>query len=132
IPVNFDGREATLSTVRDISARKQLTAKMMEMDRMIAVGTLAAGVGHEINNPLCYIVGNLEYALDILRSAEHGAPARDKLPAVVSALVEAREGAERVRRIVRDLRSFSSVPNETESVFDITPVLESAIHMAFN
>jgi two-component system cell cycle sensor histidine kinase/response regulator CckA len=132
IPVNFDGREATLSTVRDVSARKQLTAKMMEMDRMIAVGTLAAGVGHEINNPLCYVVGNLDYALDVLRGADGGVPDASKLAAVVGALVEAREGAERVRRIVHDLRSFSSMPNETETVFDVTPVLESAIHMAFN
>lgn len=127
IPVNFDGRSATLSIARDISARKQLTAKMMEMDRMIAVGTLAAGVGHEINNPLAYIVSNLDYVLDSLATSE-----TEPGDAVRQALLEAREGAERVRHIVRDLRTFSSTPETTVSTVELVPVLESAIHMAFN
>ncbi|HEX6241310.1 MAG TPA: ATP-binding protein, partial [Polyangiales bacterium] len=133
MPVNFDGLAATLSIARDISARKQLTAKMMEMDRMIAVGTLAAGVGHEINNPLAYVLSNLDYALDALRPAqEAGADAPVPRDDVRQALVEAREGAERVRHIVRDLRTFSSTPETTVSTVELIPVLESAIHMAFN
>jgi PAS domain S-box-containing protein len=137
IPVNFGGQAAMLSIARDISARKQLTAKMMEMDRMIAVGTLAAGVGHEINNPLAYIVSNLDFALDTLHASgtsqltgESGSDAAG--PALRQALVEAREGAERVRHIVRDLRTFSSTPARIEGSFELGPVLESAIHMAFN
>jgi PAS domain S-box-containing protein len=136
IPVNFNGHSATLSIARDIAGRKQLTAKMMEMDRMIAVGTLAAGVGHEINNPLAYIVSNLDFALETLRApakfpVHAGAPALDAA-ALRQALVEAREGAERVRQIVRDLRTFSSTPAKTSTTFELVPVLESAIHMAFN
>jgi PAS domain S-box-containing protein len=130
IPVNFDGRAATLTIARDISARKQLTAKMMEMDRMIAVGTLAAGVGHEINNPLAYVISNLDYALDGIRA--NGAVSPEPLAPMHQALVEAREGAERVRHIVRDLRTFSSTPETTVSTVELVPVLESAIHMAFN
>jgi PAS domain S-box-containing protein len=135
IPVNFDGHAATLSIARDISGRKQLTAKMMEMDRMIAVGTLAAGVGHEINNPLAYVVSNLDFALETLRPATKfpahaGAVAVDA--ALRQALLEAREGAERVRQIVRDLRTFSSTPAKTSTTFELVPVVESALHMAFN
>jgi PAS domain S-box-containing protein len=136
IPVNFDGQSAMLSIARDISGRKQLTAKMMEMDRMISVGTLAAGVGHEINNPLAYIVSNLDFALETLRApvkfpAPWGAAPADAV-LLRQALVEAREGAERVRQIVRDLRTFSSTPAKTSTTFELVPVLESAIHMAFN
>jgi signal transduction histidine kinase/CheY-like chemotaxis protein len=149
ISVIFDGQAATLSIARDISARKELTAKMMEMDRMIAVGTLAAGVGHEINNPLAYIIGNLDFALDVLRTVEGRPSAREKgaegsermgrtlLPgaaqqSLLQALAEAREGSERVRQIVRDLRTFSSMQPASVSSFELRPVLDSAIHMTFN
>ncbi|MFW5967304.1 MAG: PAS domain S-box protein, partial [Persicimonas sp.] len=57
----FDGDEAVLSTLRDLTERRALRAKMMQLDRMIAVGTLATGVAHEINNPLSFVRSNLEF-----------------------------------------------------------------------
>lgn len=136
IPIVFDGNAATLTTVRDISARKQLTAKMMELDRMIAVGTLAAGVGHEINNPLAYIITNLEYALDQIKSLSdfnfRSLELSTNLNELSLALSEAYQGAERVRQIVTDLKTFSRSHSPTEEKFELGPVLESAINMAFN
>jgi len=128
ILVNFAGQPATLSIARDISARKELMARAMEMDRMIAVGTLAAGVGHEINTPLAYVIGNLQFALQQLTAEERG-PARSELR---QALKDALEGAERVSEIVRDLRTFSSTQARDKVTFELTPVLCSSIQMAFN
>ncbi|MBV9946108.1 MAG: response regulator, partial [Myxococcales bacterium] len=54
--VVFEGRPAILGVVRDIGARREIVARAMHIDRMLAVGTLAAGVGHEINNPLAYVI----------------------------------------------------------------------------
>ena len=125
ILVNFDGRPATLSIARDISARKELMARAMEMDRMIAVGTLAAGVGHEINTPLAYVIANLDFALQQV-------PRDARLAELDQALKDAREGAERVREIVRDLRTFSSSQGTDEVTFELEPVLISSIQMAFN
>ena len=137
IPVNFDGHPATLSIARDISARKELMARAMEMDRMIAVGTLAAGVGHEINTPLAYVIANLDFALQELaaeqRVTHHDERSPARLSALRQALTDAREGAERVREIVRDLRSFSSnTPDKDQVTFELEPVLVSSIQMAFN
>jgi PAS domain S-box-containing protein len=139
ILVNFKGQPATLSIARDISARKQLMARAMEMDRMIAVGTLAAGVGHEINTPLAYVIANLDFALQQVASYEcERAAARgdeDTKPRseLRQALADARDGAERVREIVRDLRSFSSnAPERDKLTFELKPVLASSIQMAFN
>ena len=135
ISVNFDGVPATLSIARDISAHKELTARAMEMDRMIAVGTLAAGVGHEINTPLAYVLGNLDLALQELAAAENGARREVSLTPrsdLRQILKDAREGAERVREIVRDLRTFSSTQATDELTFELAPVLGSAIQMAQN
>jgi len=129
ILVDFDDRPATLSIARDISARKELTARAMEMDRMISVGTLAAGVGHEINTPLAYVITNLDYALRELAD-ENTTPAR--VQEIRKALRDAREGAERVREIVRDLRTFSSTQTKETVRFELAPVLVSSIQMAFN
>ena len=128
IAVNFDGRPATLSIARDIAARKELMARAMEMDRMIAVGTLAAGVGHEINTPLAYVIANLDFALQQLPRDERSTQASE----LGQALRDAREGTERVREIVRDLRTFSSSQASEKVTFELGPVLASSIQMAFN
>jgi PAS domain S-box-containing protein len=136
ILVDFDDRPATLSIARDISARKELTARAMEMDRMISVGTLAAGVGHEINTPLAYVITNLNFALRELEVAERVAGCGEDAPRAVQdlrqALEDARQGAERVREIVRDLRTFSSAQAKETSQFELAPVLVSSVQMAHN
>jgi two-component system, cell cycle sensor histidine kinase and response regulator CckA len=136
ILVDFDGQPATLSIARDISARRQLTARAMEMDRMIAVGTLAAGVGHEINTPLAYVIGNLDFALQKLADAERGVGLVDwsltSCSEIRQALRDARHGAERVREIVRDLRTFSRTQTSEKVTFELVPVLVSSIQMAFS
>jgi signal transduction histidine kinase len=136
ILVIFDGRAATLSIARDISARKALMARAMEMDRMISVGTLAAGVGHEINTPLAYVITNLDFAQQELaleeRAAQLDKPGLKRIQGIRRALRDAREGAEKVREIVRDLRTFSSNQTEAPVAFALAPVLVSSIQMAFN
>jgi signal transduction histidine kinase len=70
---------------------------LMQKERLAALGQLAAGVGHEINNPLTYVLGNLEVLLTM------DPPLSDDAREIVE---EALDGAERVRQIVRDLRAL--------------------------
>ena len=88
----------------DVTQQRRLQAKAIQNDRVMAMGTLAASVAHEINNPLSYILGSLD---EIDR-----AWARHDLEAVRASLKAVRAGAERIRNVTRDLRSFSRPDDE--------------------
>jgi PAS domain S-box-containing protein len=115
-----------LAVLEDVTERKRLEAQLMLADRMASVGTLAAGVAHEINNPLAFILANLDYALDALRAHP------DVDPDVPRALGEARDGGLRVREIVRDLKAFSRADGDAREAVDLRRVLQSALGLAQN
>jgi len=112
---------------QDLAARRQSQARLLATDRMVSVGTLAAGVAHEINNPLAFLLTNLHFAADAL--AAGGA---QPLGPVREALQEAVEGAERVREIVRDLKAFARSDDRGRAPIDVERVLESSVKMAWN
>lgn len=109
-------RTAELAYTRDQLARA---------DRLAALGQLSASVGHEINNPLSYVMGNLEYIRGELALGDSSnQPLRE-------ALTEAFTGAERIRRIVSELRQFSRVPgSELDEVVDVHSVLQASLKLA--
>lgn len=92
--------------------RAVLEAKVEQSLRLASLGTLAAGVAHEINNPLAFASANVAFALQSLEEKSAGEPALGVVPAVIAALREAVEGVERVARIVDELRGLEPV-NET-------------------
>ncbi|NPC81394.1 response regulator, partial [Pyxidicoccus fallax] len=125
-PVRATGDDIThyVATHRDITATKELQARLVAAERVAAVGTLAAGVGHEINNPLAYLVLNLEAAS---RSLTDGSLAgvRDALSGVRGAL----EGAERIRLIVRDLQVFSRQGDQERGQVDLNALVPPAVRI---
>ena len=121
IPVDWSGEAATALVARDLTERKLLEGRLRAADRMASLGTLAAGVAHEINNPLAYVLAHLE----LLRGAVAD-------PALTDEIDRAREGAERVRAVVRDLKMFSRADEEAPRSVDVHRVLDSAIDMAQN
>jgi len=127
--VDFGGGEGLLLVGRDIRERKRLEAQLRMADRMASVGSLAAGVAHEVNNPLTYVMTNVSYALDCAREVRDGA-STEELDDALEALSEAQDGAIRVQRIVRDLQSFSRESSPEQSQVDLREVLASAIKMA--
>lgn len=127
--VVFDGVAAKLRVLRDITERKKLQAQLLVSDRMASVGLLAAGVAHEINNPLAAVMGNLELALEAVGRLPDGT--NDRL-LIESELRDALEAADRVRRIVRDLKIFARSEDEAARSVDVHGVLDSSLRMAWN
>ncbi|MET0386796.1 MAG: response regulator [Polyangiales bacterium] len=108
--------------------RRTMQQQLLLSDRLVQIGIIAAGVAHEINNPLAYVLGNVTYALEELRSATTDMD-RDQ---VIEALAQAREGAERIRAIAGDLRVFSRHEDGTREPVDLRRVLQSSINMCIN
>ena len=152
-------------TFLDITERRRNETLLMQMQRqvvhqekMASIGQLAAGVAHEINNPMGYISSNLsslsKYAdrldeyiaalqgslyeceghpglaeLDLLRQ-------RLKVDYIISDIRElvneSLDGAARVKRIVQDLKSFSRIDQSEGTPANLNDVLESTINIAWN
>lgn len=129
-PIRRDGAiTGCVIVARDITDKKQTEMQLMLADRMASVGTLAAGVAHEINNPLAAVIANLDMALQDVIALEE----RVVLPSdLLDELRDARLSADRVREIVRDLKLFSRTQEERQGAVNVEKVLESTLRMAWN
>jgi two-component system NtrC family sensor kinase len=154
-----------VGTFTDITERKQseimlqqMQGQIIQQEKMASIGQLAAGVAHEINNPMGFITSNLtslgKYAdrLDEYIAAMHqsiaecpGHPGTTELDKTrqrlkvdyiisdVRELVnESLDGANRVRRIVQDLKSFSRVDQAECCRTNLNEALETTINIAWN
>jgi len=126
--------------MRDLTERRRMENQLIFAGRMAAVGTLAAGVAHEINNPLAYIVANIDFvrqqvttfASRVIRLSNLNGDMGRSLDEAGEALAEARQGAERVRNIVRDLRVFARGDEDQSGPVALRRVLDSSINIAWN
>jgi len=125
-PIHYDGTPAILAIGRDTSERRALHAELMRADRLATLGMLAAGVAHEINNPLTYTLLHLERLALTLPQLVPDPAARKK---VETMLAEAREGGDRVRTMVRELLSVAR-HDQTASANPVEPAIDTAIRLA--
>jgi PAS domain S-box-containing protein len=129
IPTEYQGKPAVLAFARDVTERKAIQARLVEADRLAALGVLSAGIAHEINNPLAYLLLNLEYLSRELPSLPQDT---SKLDALMVRVRDACHGAERVASIVRDLRTFARADEGGRGPVDVRTALESALNIAGN
>jgi signal transduction histidine kinase/CheY-like chemotaxis protein len=132
-PIGRDKVTGIVGLARDISDQKKLQAHLLVTDRMASIGTLAAGVAHEINNPLASLMANLDLASrEVVRLASGKASTPQSLLELEEELGDAREATQRVSQIVRDLRLFSRAAEDQRGAVDVRRILDSSIRMAWN
>lgn len=130
--IEIDGRQMILGVFRDITERvraehdiRERDAQLQLQSHLASMGTLAAGVAHEINNPLTYLLGNLEFLKDSLIDGGESAPeTREALEAAIT-------GGTFLREIVSDLKAISRV-DSAESQCAPAEVIRIATRMAMS
>jgi PAS domain S-box-containing protein len=122
--------------LRDVSERQRMQKQVGLGERLASLGTLAAGMCHEINNPLTFIMANaqfLESAIDGWQRQlrEQGSfELADRTWKARQALDDLREGAERIRRIIADLSVFGRPLDEPCSPTDVRACVEWALRVS--
>lgn len=153
-----DGALLLQATVRDESEAEQRRAVLAQTERLANMGLLAASVGHEINNPLAYVLSHVEELTELLPrvelAVEHGRSALREaigndgyaaalgehadllddatLQAATKQATEALTGARRIATISKVLNTFSRAGAEVVSDVDLQYAIECAITLAFN
>jgi len=138
---------------------KETQGHLIQSEKMASIGQLAAGVAHEINNPLGYIYSNLNTLKNYLTDLEQVAAMAEKmageLPAENSLAVEFNqlvkeldleflqedlqdlvkesiEGATRAKKIVQDLRDFSRIDKQEREIFDVEEGISATLNIVHN
>jgi PAS domain S-box-containing protein len=126
VTLDYDGEATVLSFGRDVTERKREEQRLLQADRLSALGLLASGMAHAINNPLTYVILNLDH---LSRRLPGMAGDSESLQDVMARLAEAREGADRMATIVKRMRTFARTDESSTRVLDLRTVLESVVDL---
>ncbi len=107
---------------RNITGRKAIEDRMINMEKLASIGTLAAGVAHEINNPMTVILGFTEHLLDQTKS----------LPEVHETLQIIEDEGLRCKKIVENLLTFARTPETSETSAKANSILEKTLAVVKN
>ncbi len=126
LPISIDGEYAELCVARDRTEQRTREANAANQDRLATAGVLAAGVAHELNNPLTYVTMNLgELRRELQTDAELD---RARMQEMAQSATEALDGARRMARIVSDLQSVAGV-EETLGAVDLNAVVHRSLSL---
>lgn len=112
----YRGEDCLCACLEDLAPERRRRESSILEDRMQTIGQIAAGVAHEINNPLTWMIDALDEA--------------QRAPDAVGRIREARDGAERIRHVVRELTLFTRDPAQGDVATEIGEVVRAAVHLS--
>jgi PAS domain S-box-containing protein len=127
--VEWEGVPAIMGVARDVTDRKEMEARLAQSERLAALGTLLAGIAHEMNNPLSYAVLGIEQAI---AQAERMSAPPHELAKLREALDGALHGASRVGAIIGQIRASTRPDTNESGPVDVRAVLETALRVTRN
>jgi PAS domain S-box-containing protein len=129
--VMFEHLPCVVAVCRDVTEQRRLQSRLVEADRLVALGTLSAGLAHEINNPLTYLLLHVDAAAAIVQKLKPlvSGEAQALLERLAASVGIAQDGASRVRDIVRGLRVFAKTSDDSRSPVAVRPALDRALAM---
>ncbi len=123
-PAALHDREGQISSIilvgRDLTMLRSLERQVVEAEKMASMGKLAAGVAHELNNPLTSITVYAEYLVQKLASGKVDASDTAKAEKIL-------EGAQRIQKLTRDLVSYSRPTSEEPEPLEFNEVVEQGL-----
>jgi signal transduction histidine kinase/ActR/RegA family two-component response regulator len=115
-------------------ARRRSDEEAAQQERLSSLGVMAAGLAHEVNNPLASLLGNLELASrrcnELLHELE--GPQAQVLSNVMRFMSDAQAGGTQIAEVVRGVSAFVRPDTERVVSFDVQAVLESSLRLAAN
>jgi len=130
--------------VQDITEQQRNRAQLIQADKLAGIGVLAAGVAHEINNPIGYLnstLNTMKKYLDrvdkYIKSVQQGEEIdseelNDILEDFGDAIEESIEGTGRVKEIVMDLKSFSRIDRAEKEMANLNDGIKSTLNVVWN
>ncbi len=127
-PFGVDSEEL-LGLGRDITDRRTAERHALRVDRLAALGLLAGGIAHSINNPLTYVFLNLEHVCHHLAAGLHD---ETDMAEFGLRIAEAQQGADRMAAVVKRMRAFARDDDSSPSPVDLREVLDATLELVGN
>jgi two-component system cell cycle sensor histidine kinase/response regulator CckA len=140
LSIEYYGKKAVMAVLRDMTLQNRIERQAVNNDKLATLGTLAAGVAHEVNNPLTYVMGNLTFLQEQVEEIKNRLEqkgvldenCRQLLTEMAEEIADITQGSERIRDIVKGLKSFVRGSDEKVEKVNLNQVIESAINMTFH
>lgn len=122
--------QGAVLTFRDASRRIELEGRVARSERLAALGTLTAGLCHEISNPLTGVVANLSVGIEVLEAHVLGTgTGTAPISAALAALADALACSLRISDIVTEMRSFATPSKHRDVPVVVRDAIEKAIRL---
>jgi signal transduction histidine kinase len=124
--------ERELQEAKNRGEKRALEEQLLLRERMASIGLVAAGVVHEINNPLLALLNGVEQIEAELSAAQEGADPRSNAARAHADLANVIAASERIAQIVADVRLFSRADAEPAASTNVRTVVESSLRLAMH